>query len=76
LLWCYCTRLLHDLCLWIRCKWWRFRTKVAKISREWVWSHLEFRCDGARNCSKLEGERNFYKCRSSDSCENWWRSSE
>jgi len=76
LLWCYCIWLWRDFCLWIQCKRWRFRTKAAKISGEWVWSHLEFGCGGAQNYSKLEGERNFYKCRSSDSCENWWRSSE
>jgi len=71
LLWCYCTRLWHDFCLWIRCKRWRFQTEVAKISGEWVWSCLEFGCSGARNCSKLEGECNFCKCRSSDSYENY-----
>jgi len=76
LLWCYCIRLWCDFCLWIRCKRWRFRTKAAKISGKWIWSCLEFGCDGAQNCSKLEEERNFCKCRSSNSYENRWRSSE
>jgi hypothetical protein len=75
-LWCYYTQLWHDFCLWIQCKRWRFQTDVAKILGEWVWSHLESGCNDARNCNKLEEEHNFCKCRSSDSCENRWRSNE